>query len=40
VSEISVWIGSRLAANLTVETPERIIIPKARVPEFKEWMRS
>lgn len=40
VSEISVWIGSRLAANLTVETPERIIIPKARVHEFKEWMRS
>ena len=40
VSEISVWIGSRLAANLTVETPERIIIPTARVHEFKEWMRS
>ena len=40
VSEISVWIGSRLAANLTVETPERIIIPKARVHEFKEWMRN
>ena len=40
VSEISVWIGSRLAANLTVGTPERIIIPKARVHEFKEWMRS
>lgn len=40
VKEISVWFGSRLALNLTLETPERIVISKARVPEFKTWLRS
>lgn len=40
VKEIVVWFGSRLALNLSVETPERIIISKARVPEFKTWLRS
>lgn len=40
IKEIVVWFGSRLALNLTVETPERIVISKARVPEFKGWLRS
>lgn len=39
VKDISVWFGSRLSANLTLETPERIVIPKARVYDFKEWLR-
>ena len=38
VKDIAVWFGSRLALNLSVETPERIIISKARVPEFKQWL--
>lgn len=38
VKDIAVWFGSRLALNLTIETPERIIISKARVPEFKAWL--
>ncbi len=38
VKDIAVWFGSRLALNLKVETPERIIISKARVPEFKQWL--
>jgi two-component system LytT family response regulator len=38
VKDIAVWFGSRLALNLTLETPERIIISKARVPEFKQWL--
>lgn len=38
VKDISVWFGSRLALNLSVGTPERIIISKARVPEFKKWL--
>ena len=38
VSEISVWFGSRLTLSLTVSLPERIVIPKARVPEFKRWL--
>ena len=40
VKDIAVWFGSRLALNLTVETPERIIISKARVPKFKQWLQS
>ena len=39
VKDIAVWFGSRLALNLHVETPERIIISKARVPEFKRWLQ-
>ncbi len=38
VKDIAVWFGSRLALNLTLDTPERIIISKARVPEFKRWL--
>lgn len=38
VKDISVWFGSRLSLNLTVEIPERIVISKARVPEFKRWL--
>ena len=40
VKEIVVWFGSRLALHLTLDTPERIIISKARVPEFKAWLRA
>ena len=40
VKEIAVWFGSRLTLHLTVETPERIVISKARVPEFKECLRA
>ncbi|MDE7305309.1 MAG: LytTR family DNA-binding domain-containing protein [Alistipes sp.] len=40
VRDIVVWFGSRLALSLQVPTPERIIISKARVPEFKAWLRS
>lgn len=39
VKDIAVWFGSRLALNLIIETPERIIISKARVPEFKRWLQ-
>ncbi len=38
ISDVSVWFGSRLALNLNIETPEKIIIPKARTAEFKEWL--
>lgn len=39
IKDISVWFGSRLALNLTVATPERIIISKARAAEFKTWLQ-
>lgn len=37
VKDIDYWFNSRLSVNLKVSTPERIIISKARVPEFKNW---
>lgn len=40
VQEIVVWFGSRLSLKLKVDTPERIVISKARVPEFKAWLRA
>ena len=40
VKDVAVWFGSRLALNLMMDTPERIIISKARVPEFKLWLQS
>ncbi|MFI3281223.1 MAG: LytTR family DNA-binding domain-containing protein [Rikenellaceae bacterium] len=40
VRDVSLWFGSRLALNLRCEVPEKIIIPKARIAEFKEWLRA
>ena len=37
IKEISVWPIGKLALTLAVATPDRIIISKARVPEFKTW---
>jgi len=38
IVDIFVWFGNRLSLNLALKTPERIVISKARVPEFKRWM--
>lgn len=38
IKDISVWFGGRLALNLCVATPERIIVSKARTPEIKSWL--
>lgn len=38
VKDIAIWFGSRLSLNLVVEIPEKIIISKARVAEFKQWL--
>lgn len=32
------WFGNRLSVNLSVEVPEKVVISKARVPEFKRWI--
>lgn len=37
VKEINIWPISKLAITLSVETPSRIIVSKARVGEFKRW---
>lgn len=38
IHDISVWFGNRLSLNLCVDVPEKIVISKARVPEFKKWI--
>ncbi len=38
VREIGVWPGGRLTVQLGVDTPEKIVVSKARVPEFKQWL--
>lgn len=40
VKDISVWFGSRLSVNMMIATPERIVVSKARVPDFKRWLQS
>lgn len=37
IKDVSIWFGNKLALNLNIETPDRIIISKARVSEFKQW---
>lgn len=37
VKDLSVWFGNKLAVNLIVPVPEKIIVSKARVGEFKTW---
>src|SRR5512133_1987349 len=37
VKDIDFWFNSRPSVNLKVSVPEKILISKARVPEFKNW---
>jgi DNA-binding LytR/AlgR family response regulator len=37
IKDIDFWFNSRLSVNLKVSVPEKILISKARVPEFKVW---
>ena len=37
IKDISVWFGGKLSISLSVNLPERIVISKARVSEFKDW---
>jgi two-component system response regulator LytT len=38
VTDMTVWYGSRLSVNISVETPEKIIVSKSRVPLLKKWL--
>ncbi len=40
IKELRIWFDNRLLVNLTVETPERIIISKNKASEFKSWLLS
>lgn len=37
IQDISIWPIGKLALTLSVNTPERIIISKAKTGEFKQW---
>jgi two-component system LytT family response regulator len=37
IKDISIWFGSKVSINLVVNVPEKIIVSKARVSEFKAW---
>jgi two-component system LytT family response regulator len=37
IKDISVWLLGKYTIRLTVDTPERIVLPKAKVAEFKDW---
>ncbi len=37
IEDISIWFGSKISVNLVVTVPERIIVSKARVSDFKTW---
>lgn len=38
ITDMAVWYGNRLAVNLKVSAPERIIVSKNRVPALKSWI--
>ena len=38
LKDLTLWFGGKMALNLTVAMPERIIISKAKVVEIKQWM--
>jgi two-component system LytT family response regulator len=37
IKDIDLWFNSRLSVNLKVGVPEKILISKARIPDFKNW---
>lgn len=37
VCDIAVWFGGKLSVSLSMPTPERIVISRARVADFKDW---
>ena len=37
IKDIDLWFNGRLSVNMKVPVPEKILISKARVSEFKEW---
>ena len=37
IKDISLWFDSKLSVNLCVDIPEKIIVSRLRVGEFKDW---
>jgi two-component system LytT family response regulator len=40
VKDIDLWFNNRLSVNLKTGSPEKIIISKARIGDFKKWFGS
>lgn len=38
VKDISLWFNGRLSVNLTVKTPEKIVVSRANAADFKRWI--
>ena len=37
IKDIDIWFNSRLSVNLKISVPEKVLISKARITEFKKW---
>lgn len=37
IQDMTIWFGNKLSINLSVKVPEKIIVSKAKVSEFKTW---
>ncbi len=37
IQSMSVWFGGKLTVSLVMETPDNVIVSKAKNKEFKEW---
>lgn len=37
VRDVDLWFSGKLIVNLNADTPGKIVVSKARVPEFKTW---
>jgi DNA-binding LytR/AlgR family response regulator len=37
IKDIDLWFNNRLSVNLKVPVTEKILISKARIPEFRDW---
>ena len=37
IKDIDIWFTNRLSVNLKITVPEKILISKARISEFKKW---
>jgi DNA-binding LytR/AlgR family response regulator len=37
IKDIDLWFNSRLSVNLNVPVPDKIVISRGRIPEFKAW---
>lgn len=38
IKDISIWFGGKLLLNLFVDTPEKIVVSKAKASELKTWL--